>query len=217
MEPLDNADAIDADSEIEAEADRDSARRVERAIQILLAERRRQSGRLEFDDFSRVVARRGLDISERHQVLTSLRDGGVELTDSSATQDGEASVSNGESQANRFWRDLIPNYDANRRLLSHDEEIRLGRRVRSFLYTDDDPPDDFDNEDVEHVESVSNDAKEQLILHNLRLVAKIAGEWLGQRSIPKEDLFQAGIVGLNRAVEKYDPEKGFRFSTYATH
>ena len=59
-----------------------------------------------------------------------------------------------------------------------------------------------------------NNAREMIINHNLRLVFSIAQKYNG-RGLPFEDLLQEGIIGLMKAVDKYNPEKG-AFSTYAT-
>jgi RNA polymerase primary sigma factor len=57
-------------------------------------------------------------------------------------------------------------------------------------------------------------AREQLVNHNLRLVFSIAGR-LKRRGAPYRDLIQNGVIGLIRAAEKYQQDKGYRFSTYA--
>lgn len=79
------------------------------------------------------------------------------------------------------------------RVLSHEEELELGRRIRQG--------------DVE--------AKHTLILHNVRLVSSYIKRYKDS-GLPYPDLIQEGVIGLQRAAEKFDPEKGNKFSTYAT-
>jgi RNA polymerase primary sigma factor len=79
------------------------------------------------------------------------------------------------------------------RLLTHEEEIDLGRRTREGDKT----------------------ARSKLIEKNLRLVIPVAKKYRGM-GLPFGDLIQEGNLGLMRAADKFDPEKGFRFSTYAT-
>lgn len=78
-------------------------------------------------------------------------------------------------------------------LLSADDECRLGRAIQAG----------------------DEAARWRMIECNLRLVVKIARRYI-DRGLPLLDLIEEGNMGLMHAVEKFDPERGFRFSTYAT-
>jgi RNA polymerase primary sigma factor len=77
------------------------------------------------------------------------------------------------------------------------------------------PSDEELQAEVEMVKARAEDANQALIRANLRLVVSVAKRYLG-RGIPFDDLIQEGNMGLLRAVNKFDPRRGFKFSTYAT-
>ena len=79
------------------------------------------------------------------------------------------------------------------KLLTPEEELALGRRARSG----------------------EAQARARLIERNLRLVVSVAKRYRGM-GLPFEDLIQEGNLGLMKAAERFDPEMGYRFSTYAT-
>jgi RNA polymerase primary sigma factor len=92
--------------------------------------------------------------------------------------------------------ELLPSYFARidkGTLLTHGEEVNLARRAKAG----------------------DTRARKRLVEKNLRLVVSVAKKYRGQ-GLPFEDLIQEGNIGLMKAVEKFDPDKGFRFSTYAT-
>ena len=92
--------------------------------------------------------------------------------------------------------EILPSYFARidkGTLLTHREEINLSKRANAG----------------------DARARQRLVEKNLRLVVSVAKKYRGQ-GLPFEDLIQEGNIGLMKAVEKFDPDKGFRFSTYAT-
>jgi RNA polymerase primary sigma factor len=98
-------------------------------------------------------------------------------------------------------------------LLTHEEEITLGRDVRRWQ----DWPGGPDAAPPE-VRRAGLRARERMINGNLRLVGTVAGRFaaLGQRrGLELSDLVQEGAIGLARGVEKFDPSRGYKFSTYA--
>ena len=119
------------------------------------------------------------------------------------------------------------------RLLRPDEEIELARKIADLLYLEelaaqfesDNGREPDKKEWAELVEMplirfrrrlmLGRRAKEKMVQSNLRLVVSIAKKYMN-RGLSFQDLIQEGSLGLIRAAEKFDHEKGYKFSTYAT-
>ena len=106
-------------------------------------------------------------------------------------------------------------------LLGVDEEIQLAQRIeagraaqKELQKSNGSCPQARRQELEERVQEGSS-AREHLIKANTRLVVSIAKRYMG-RGVPFLDLIQEGNLGLMKAVEKYEYQRGFRFSTYAT-
>lgn len=104
-------------------------------------------------------------------------------------------------------------------LLSNSEEISIaqrierGRAAQVLLNNNGHDPDERYNLQIEIDDGL--DARDHLIRANTRLVVSIAKKYVG-RGVPFLDLIQEGNLGLMKAVEKFEYQRGFRFSTYAT-
>ncbi len=119
------------------------------------------------------------------------------------------------------------------RLLRADEEIELARKIADLLeleriretLSSELERDPQDNEWAKAVEMnpqqfrhrlyLGRRAKDKMVQSNLRLVVSIAKKYMN-RGLSFQDLIQEGSLGLIRAAEKFDHEKGYKFSTYAT-
>ena len=159
-----------------------------------LIERGEETGCLNLSELSDLFQAAEVDDEERDTLLQQLEDRGIEVTDDCGRVQAADSYVNGDlATATTDALQLFLNEAARFPLLTAAEEVELAKRV----------------------ERGDKEAKERMVNSNLRLVVSIAKRYQGH-GLSLLDLIQEGIIGLIRAVEKFDWRRGFKFSTYAT-
>jgi RNA polymerase primary sigma factor len=152
-----------------------------------------EQGCLEYSEVDTVVEALELGEEDIEDLYEEVERRGIELRDDCG-REAKTTYVNGDlavatTDALQLFMQEIGRYP----LLTKEQEVELSKRV----------------------ERGDMEAKEQMINSNLRLVVSIAKRYQGH-GLSLLDLVQEGIIGLIRAVEKFDWRKGFKFSTYAT-
>jgi RNA polymerase primary sigma factor len=163
-------------------------------IQALIA-RGEEEGCVNLSHLNELVAEHELTDDEIARLYEVLEERHIELADDCgrASEDDSTYVNGDLAIATTDALQLFLNEAGRWSLLTKEEEVELAKRI--------------ERGDLE--------AKERMINSNLRLVVSIAKKYQGH-GLSLLDLIQEGIIGLIRAVEKFDWRRGFKFSTYAT-
>ena len=149
-----------------------------------------ESGFVAERELAAIAAEHDLDDDELAALRAELETRGVEIVPEEAELELSVDPS---AAATTDALTMFMNQIGRHQLLTAAEEVELAKRV----------------------ERGDRQAKERMINSNLRLVVSIAKRYQGH-DLPLLDLIQEGVIGLNRAVEKFDWRRGYKFSTYAT-
>lgn len=175
------------------------------AVKEELAKKAKKDGKIEQKEIFNAIPDTVENADILDELYTELADASIQITgvsditpdsDAWATEDDEEIVINDSAYLDDIADDSVRLYlreIGKIPLLNAEEELALAQRV------------------------VAGDkkAKDEMAEANMRLVVSIAKRYVG-RGLDLLDLIQEGNTGLLRAVEKFDPDKGFKFSTYAT-
>jgi RNA polymerase primary sigma factor len=167
---------------------------VDERLQALL-EQGEELGCLNLSAVSEFLQEADLDEDQTTGFFEQLEERGIALTDDCARPDAQSTIYvNGDlAVATTDALQLFLNEAGRYKLLTAPEEVELAKRI----------------------ERGDKEAKDLMVNSNLRLVVSIAKKYQGH-GISLLDLIQEGIIGLIRAVEKFDWRRGYKFSTYAT-
>jgi len=154
-----------------------------------------EAGCLNLSEFSAAVQDLELEEEELEALYAEIEERGISLSDDCGRATGsDATYANGDlASATTDSLQLFLNEAGRYPLLTAAEEVELAKRI--------------EDADIE--------AKNRMINSNLRLVVSIAKKYQGH-GLSLLDLIQEGVIGLIRAVEKFDWRRGYKFSTYAT-
>src|SRR3712207_6522722 len=159
-----------------------------------LLDRGEEQGCIDLTELNQLVQTLELEEEEVERLYERFDERGIALHDDCGRESVDASYVNGDlavstTDALQLFLNEVGRYD----LLTAEEEVELAKRI----------------------ERGDKAAKDHMVNAHLRLVVSIAKKYQGH-GLSLLDLIQEGIIGLIRAVEKFDYRKGFKFSTYAT-
>jgi RNA polymerase primary sigma factor len=153
-----------------------------------------EQGCVNLSHLNELVQEQELDDEDLRALYEQLEERAIEVSDDCGKEGGDSTYVNGDlAVATTDALQLFLNEAGRWPLLTKEEEIELAKLI----------------------ERGDEQAKERMINSNLRLVVSIAKRYQGH-GLSLLDLIQEGIIGLIRAVEKFDWRRGFKFSTYAT-
>lgn len=197
--------------------------KISKAVDDLISDYERTDGFLSKSNAERLFEKRALTVEECSEVYCQLSNLGISLEDEQQPPgaheivDSEEQTSHATEDLKRHLAAIDGRYNKQHKLLTHEEEISLGRII-SLGHRAEQELQNGTAATNAHRDLIdkSRGAKSQLVESNARLVMDIAKQYAGFGTVEFEDLIQEGMMGLMKAIEKYDYALGYRFSTYAT-
>lgn len=184
--------------------------RVSSALTALRADRERRSGHLTWADVYRLMARRKFSPSETAELLQSMRASDLEPADDEVPARQRHPDRTAPSSGDPEW-DVVYKTCATP-TLSLDEEAAL---TRCFWLNQALATASPESPEGKSAVDAAGRARDEIVRANMRLVVHIAKTFRTPESADLLDLVQEGTFGLMRAVERFDPTRGYKFSTYA--
>ena len=182
------------------------------AAKTQLIEQAKRDGKIEQKEITSVIPETPENAEVLDSIYTALADANVDLIEPEVPAEPAAAVALSGEWAGEDGEEIVPVED--QRYLDDiaDDSVRLYLREIGKI-----PLLSAEEELAlaQRVVAGEVEAKDQMAEANMRLVVSIAKRYVG-RGLDLLDLIQEGNTGLLRAVEKFDPDKGFKFSTYAT-
>lgn len=195
--------------------------KVRKAVEALVADYHRQGRQLTLDQVTRTIEKRGLEPDEALEVWEALERESIRPSDDSPGLPEHDSIAL-DHTGRRDLEDLLGRYldeISSWPLLSADEEkilarrIHFGKNAKEFAQACDSPEQ---IEKLAPLVELGRQSWERMVHSNLRLVISIARKYEGRSQLTLLDLVQEGSFGLFKAIDRFDPTKDLKFSTYAT-
>ncbi len=201
-----------------------------------LVEMGREKGYVTLDDISTILPESELSISQLEEIFAALLSAGISYIEDDTSlepSDEELDLEDEDKQvdiahepedylANVETKDTVGLYlkEAGRvPLLTPEEEVEITKRMEQGLLARErltaEKITQAEREELQRQIEDGWAAREHLIRANARLVISVAKKYMG-RGVPFLDLIQEGNIGLMRAAKKFDHNRGYKFSTYAT-
>lgn len=167
------------------------------AVEGLLGDFER-TGRVTAADVARIATRRECTPDQINAVMKALADKGIRIEDDAGDIPSEGASAGGD------------------KLLTAEEEVRLARSVQTGMRLREqyEASGELVPPDIAQLLRNADQARDRFVTANRRLVEWVVNDYRWAR-MDREDLVQEGMTGLMRAVEKFDPDLGVKFSTYA--